>query len=134
MKDDCPIVGRVDGGDAVVRARLGADQFAGEQGIEGPLNVVRGERLSVVKMYVMAQVKDVRQGIGDLPLLGQRRLEIEMFIAAHERVEKQLVDALGLGVEADAGIEIGRAALDDHDQRVGIVGAGAGKVQQQEWQ
>ena len=55
-----------------------------------------------------------------------------MLVAVHERVEEQFVDALGLGVDADARIEIVGTALDDHDQRVGVGLARTGAEGEQE--
>ena len=68
----------------------------------------------------MTQVKDVGERIGDLPLLGKRWLEIEVFVAAHQGVKDQFVDAFRLRIETHPGVEVGRAALDDHDQRVAV--------------
>src|SRR3954466_5899449 len=47
----------------------------------------------------------------------------------HQRVEDQRINALRLRVDANSRIEIHRAALDDHDQRVGIGLARAGSQQ-----
>jgi len=55
------------------------------------------------------------------------RLHVEVFVAREQRVEHEVVDAFGLGINAHARIEIGGAALDDHGQRVGIGGLGAGE-------
>ena len=106
--------------DLRVSAGLGAAQLAAEQGIEGPLHVARGQRLSVVKANAVMQVKDVGLRIGNLPAVGQPGLQVEMVVATNQRVEEQLVDAFRLGVHANPRIEVGGAALDDHDQRVGI--------------
>src|SRR5579871_6828727 len=65
-------------------------------------------------------MKDVSQRIRNLPALCQKRLHVEMIVALEQIVEKQSVNTLGLGIYADARIKIRRAALDDHDQRVGI--------------
>ena len=66
------------------------------------------------------QMKNVGQRIGNLPALGQSGLNVEVLVARQQRVEEEFVDALRLPVDAHARIEIRGAALDDHDQRVGV--------------
>ena len=73
-----------------------------------------------MKAHPVAQMKDVGQWIGDFPTLGKPWLQIEVFVAADQRVEKQFVNSLRLRIHSHAGIEVGGAALDDHYQRVGI--------------
>ena len=65
-------------------------------------------------------MEDVRLRIGNFPPLGEPRLELEVLVAAHERVEQQLVDALGLRIDADARVKVRGAAFDEDDDRVGI--------------
>ena len=74
-------------------------------------------------MHTRAQMKDVGQRIGNLPSLGQRRLQIEMFVAADKAIKKQLVDALGESVNANSWIEIQGTGFDDHRDRLRL-GAG----------
>ena len=77
-----------------------------------------------------AQMKDVGQGIGNLPALGKSRLQVEVLVAVDQTIEEQLVDALGIGVDPDAGIEIERAGLDDQGDGLRVrVGMGAGEGQ-----
>jgi len=71
-------------------------------------------------------VEDVGQGVGHLPALGQAGLQLEVLVAGEQAVKEQLIDALRLGVGADPRIEVRRAALDDHDQCVGVGAPGAG--------
>jgi hypothetical protein len=54
-----------------------------------------------------------------------------MLIAIKEIIEHQRVDALGPRVDPNSGIKIGGAALDDHDERVGIGSLGTGEQRQQ---
>ena len=68
-----------------------------------------------------AQVKDVGERVGRLPALCQPGLDVEVFVAADERVEDQRVDVLRLAVSANARIEISRTALDDHYDSPGSV-------------
>ena len=132
MKDDGVIVGRIDTADLRVGACFGAANFAAEQGVEGPLDVARGQRLSVVKANAVMQMKNVGLRIGNFPAVGQPGLQVKVIVAADQRIEEQIVDAFRLRVHADARIEIGGTALDDHDQRVGIGFAGAGSEEQGE--
>ena len=76
------------------------------------------------------QVKDVGQRIQNLPALGQPGLNIEVLVTRQQRVEEEFVDALRLPVDSDARVEIGRAAFDDHHQRVGIGRWRAGEERQ----
>ena len=55
----------------------------------------------------------------DLRLL-ERGLHVEVLVAIKEIVEDQRIDALGLAVESNPRIEVGRTALDDHDESVGV--------------
>src|SRR5207248_6209108 len=54
--------------------------------------------------------------------LRQPGTQLEVLIAADERIEQQRVNALRLRVDSDSGVEIRGAALDDHHQRMGIGG------------
>ena len=62
--------------------------------------------------------------VGLLPGVGEGGGEVEVRVAGDEAVEEELVDVLGLGVDADAGIEVGGAGLDEK----GDGGAGGGGV------
>ena len=79
----------------------------------------------------MVQVKDVGLRIGNLPAIGQPWLQLKVLIAANQRVEEQVVNALGLRIDSNPRIEIGGAALDDHYQRVGdgLARAGGGEAE-----
>ncbi len=120
MEDDGVVIGGVDAVDRSVGAGLRAAQFATDERVEGPLHVARGQRLAVVKPNAMMQMEDVGLRIGNLPTFGQPRLQVEVLVAADERIEEQFVNALRLRVNPDTRIEIGGAALDDHHQRVGV--------------
>ena len=120
VEDDGVVVGGVDVVDRSVGACLGAAEFAAEQRIEGPLHIARGQRLAIVEANTVMQMKNVGLRIGDLPTLGQPWLQLEVIVAADQRVEEKLVDSLRLRIDADTGVEVGWAALDDHHQRVGI--------------
>ena len=73
-----------------------------------------------MELYAVVQMKNVGEGIGDLPTLGEAGGDIEIVTAGEEVVENEIVDALGLRVDSDAGIEIGGTGFDQHNQRVGI--------------
>ena len=78
-----------------------------------------------MKAHTVMQVEDVSQRIGNLPTFSKRG-HVQVIVAGEQVVEDQVVDPLRLSVEADAGIEVGRAAFDDHDQGVGVGLARAG--------
>ena len=65
-------------------------------------------------------MEDVGFRIEDLPRIGEERFQLEVLIAADKRVEEQVANALGLSIESDARVEVGRAVLDDHDDGVGV--------------
>ena len=46
-------------------------------------------------------------------------LNVQMLIAGQQIVEEQFINPLGLRIEPHPWIEIGRAVLDDHHERVG---------------
>ena len=126
VEDDGVVVGRLDVIDEAVDRRLGAADFALQQGIESPFHVASGQRASVVKLHPVMQMKNVGQRIGNVPAFGQAGRDVQVGVAGEQVVEDEVVNALGLRVEANARIEVRRAALDDHDQSIGIGFAGAG--------
>ena len=79
-------------------------------------------------------MEDVSERVRDLPALGEAGLQIEMLVTLEERIEEQHVNALGKAIGTNAGIEVGRAALDDHDQGVAIRAMGAGGREREEQQ
>jgi hypothetical protein len=78
-------------------------------------------------------MKNVSKRIANLPTIGDPRLEIEVLVFAYERVEEQLVDALGKGVCADARIEVSGTRLDNYRDGLSI-GMRAGAADQREEQ
>jgi hypothetical protein len=98
--------------------------------VERPLYVARCECAAIVKLHAVPDVEYVGQGIGNFPALGQRGRHVEMLIAIEEVIEHQRVDALGPCVDPNSGIKIGGAALNNHDQRVGIGSWRAGEERQ----
>src|SRR5580698_872886 len=134
MEDDGGGVGGVDVIERGKGAGLYADDGAVEDGIDGELDVAGGERAAVVEAGVCAEVKDPGLLVGGFPAGGEEGLEAEVLVAADERVEEERVDMLGLGVDADAGIEVGGAGLDEHDDGAGVLIFGAAKNQQQRTQ
>jgi len=74
-----------------------------------------------------AEMEDVGEGSGRVPGCGQVGVEIHFGVAFDEAVEEQSGEALGLGVGAEAGIEVGGIGFDDEDDGGGVGwGAGAG--------
>ncbi len=126
MEDNGKVVGCVDMIDRGEGAGLRSAKLAVEQGIEGPFHIACGQRLSVVEANTVVQVKDVGLRIGSFPAIRQPGLQLKVFVAANQRVEEHLIDALGLRVDANPWVEVGGAALDDHYQGVGIWLARAG--------
>ena len=90
------------------------------RGVDGPFHVGGGEGLAVVEAHAGLQMEDVRGGVGLVPALGEPRLGLIVLILLHQRIEDEHIDALRLHIEADAGIEIDRAGLDERDGGVGI--------------
>ena len=80
-----------------------------------------------MKLHAVPDVENVGQGIGNLPALRQRRRHVQMIIAIQEVIEDQRVDAFGVRVDPDPGIEIRGTALNNHHQHVGVGSLGAGK-------
>ena len=70
--------------------------------------------MAIVKFDTVMQVEDIGAGVGDLPAFGESWSDVQVFVAGEEVVEDQVVDAFGIGVDPDAGIEVGGAAFDDH--------------------
>src|SRR5437763_6756926 len=127
MKSDRVVVGRFDAIDESVRRCAGTANLSLQQGIEGPLHIPRSERAAIVELHSTVKVKDVSQRIGNVPAFGERRLDVQVLVTIEQVVEQQGIDTLRLRVYPNSRIEIGRAALDDHDQgvAVGLPAAGA---------
>src|SRR6185437_11814225 len=119
VEDDGGGVGRIDAGDVFVGAGFDGDDGSVEDGVERPLYVARSEGAAILKMHPGAEMKDVGEGVGDLPACGEIGIDAEMVVALYERVEDEGVDALGLGVGADARVEAVGAALDEYGCGVG---------------
>src|SRR4029077_11597960 len=58
------IIRRLEVVDKSIGCRLGTANLSGKQGIESPLHVAGGERMPVVKLHSVMQMKDVSQRIG----------------------------------------------------------------------
>ena len=125
------IVERVNMIDQLVRGGFQSNQAAVAHAVERPLDVARSERAAIMKTNAMAKMEDVGARVGHVPLLGQPRLDVEMLITMHQRIEDQLINALRLGVGADTRIKIGGTKLNDHHQRVGRGMMGAGNQKQE---
>ena len=106
--------------DIAIGGGAGGADLALEKRVEGPLHVARSKRAAIVKFDVVAEVEDVGERIGDFPAFGESGRDVEMIVAIQQSVENKFVNSLGLRVDAYARIEIGGAALDDHDERVGV--------------
>ena len=132
MKDNGEIVGGVDAIDVTIRGGFRAAKLALEQGIERPLDIERSERTSIVELNARMQVEDVSERIGNLPALRQSRLDVEMVVARQQRVEEKFVNALGLPVDAHSRVQIRGAALNNHDQRVGVGRLRAGEKREEQ--
>jgi hypothetical protein len=131
MEYDGEIVWRFDAIHGTIGSRLGAANLALKQGIESPLYIPRSQRPTIVESYAMMQVKNISERIRHLPAFRQARLNIQVLIASKQRIKEKLADALRLRVETHSRVEIRGAALDDHDQRLGIGGVRTGEKRQQ---
>src|SRR5271156_1822945 len=132
VEDYGEIVRCVDAIDEAVNGGFGAANLALQQGIERPLDVARSESASVMELHAVMEMKNVGEGIGNLPAFGQAGGDIQIIAAGKEVVENQIVDALRLPVEADSRIKVGGARFDQHHERVGIGFAGAGDLGERE--
>src|SRR5579864_6165775 len=75
----------------------------------------------------VVKVEDIRSWIWDLPALGQARRHIQVIPARKQIVKNQIVDAFGRCINAHPRIEVGRAGLDYHHQRIRFRFVRAGK-------
>jgi hypothetical protein len=71
-----------------------------------------------VEANVVAEMEYVGLRVGYLPALGDPWLDLEVLVAMNESVEDELAYALGLCVGSDTGIEVERAALNEHDDGI----------------
>jgi hypothetical protein len=67
-----------------------------------------------------AEVKDPGEGIWLLPAGGEPGGYAVAIILADEGIEDETADALGHGVGADAGVEVGGGVFDGHDDGSGV--------------
>src|SRR6059058_2858019 len=100
MEDHGAIVFRFDVRNMLVAGGrgLGAYDRAVGHRIDAPLHIFGGERSSVVKANTLPQMKNISQWIRDVPSLCHPRMQIEMLILTHKRIEEQLIDTLREGV------------------------------------
>src|SRR5579862_9463429 len=127
VEDDGEVVSRVDAIYELINACLGAANLSLQQRIESPLHITRRQRAAVVKLYPVMQMKNISERVGNIPALGQTGSDVQIGATGQQVVEDQVVDTFGLSVQTHARIEVGWAALNDHDQGVGVGLAGAGK-------
>ena len=120
MKYDRYIVWRVDVIHKVVSRRFGAANLALQQRIKSPLHIAGSQRPPVVKLHTRTQMKNIGTRIGYVPAHCQLRLYVQVLIARQQIIKQQTVDALRLRIQPNSRIQIRRAALDNHDQRVRI--------------
>jgi hypothetical protein len=80
-----------------------------------------------MKLHTLMQMESVSERIGGLPTFGQTWRDVQVRIAGEQVIEDKVVNTLRLRIQTNPRIEIRRAALDDHHQRVGIRLAAAGK-------
>jgi hypothetical protein len=62
-------------------------------------------------------------------------LQVEVRVSVHQRIEDELVNAFGLSIDSNPGIEIGGAVLNQHGDGLGIgfvAAAASGYGQKQE--
>ena len=75
-------------------------------------------------------MEDVRGGVGLIPAFREPGLRFVAVVLLYERIEDEHVDALRLHVEADAGVKVDRARLDEHHGGVRVRFAAASGNQQ----
>ena len=83
-----------------------------ENRIESKFHIGRRERAAIVKVDTAAQVKNVGERVGCFPGFSEVAANIHLGIAFDQAAEEQAMQALGLDVGADAGIETGRHGFD----------------------
>ena len=122
--------GVVDGGylvDSVEELLLGVGRALGHGAVEGEDHVLGGEGGAVVQGDAVAQVEDPGEAVGgDLPALGERRLDGAVVGEAGEALEDVGVDHLvDGGGGAGGGVEVGGLELHADDD-VGPLRRGGG--------
>src|ERR1051326_3430957 len=73
-----------------------------------------------MKLYAVMKVEHISQWIGNVPAIGQLRLNIQMFVAGEQVIKDQVVNPLGLSIQSNPRIEVGWAIFNQHDERVVI--------------
>ena len=119
MDDDRRRVGRVDVIDLVERAcALAVITVPSRMESRVHFTSRGGQRFSVLKAHAGAQMKEIGKRIGRLPARGEPGFQVEVLVLVHQAVEDQAADMFRLRVDADAWIEAGGAALDQHGDRL----------------
>jgi hypothetical protein len=59
-------------------------------------------------------MKNVGPRVGNLPTLGEARMDVQVLVSSQEIVENEVINALGIRVESYPWIEIGRVVFNDH--------------------
>jgi hypothetical protein len=59
-------------------------------------------------------MKNVSPRIGNLPTLGEARLDAQVLVSGEQVIKNEVINALGIRVESDPWIEVGRVVFNDH--------------------
>ncbi|MCY1506289.1 hypothetical protein D9M68_405350 [compost metagenome] len=82
------------GGEVFAVARAGIDLA-----LDRCHHVVGVEGLALMKLHALAQLEAPARGLDDFPGRGKRRLQLQILVAAHQRIENHVVNALGETVD-----------------------------------
>ncbi|MHC2354768.1 hypothetical protein ACVMB3_004289 [Sinorhizobium meliloti] len=72
--------------------------------LNGRHHVVGVEGLALVEFYALAQLEAPAVRLDNLPGRRQRRLKLQVLVAADERIEDHVLDALGEAVDLRIGV------------------------------
>lgn len=123
-------IGRGDRVDHAEGGALRSFEGAADDGVESEEHVGGGEGRTVGEGDVVAEMEDVGERVGSVPGFGEVGGGIHLGVAGDEGGVEQVVDVLGPGVGADAGVEVGGGIFDEEGEGggsfIGRDGSGVG--------
>src|SRR5215468_12234463 len=96
-----------------------------EDEVERGFDVGGGEWPAVVKFDVGLEMEGVSERVGGLPGLGKVAVEIHLGVAPEKAGKDECVEALGLAVAGEAGVQVGGVGFDEEGERGGVKRSGA---------
>lgn len=115
MKNNREGIAGLNGFNGCIGRGLGREDSAVAHGADTPNHILGRQGMSVAEAHARTKMKNHCPRIRLLPVLCQRRHEMELSVPLNESIEEQLGDMLRCEVGSHAWIEARRATFDEKD-------------------